>query len=66
MTTSAGITLLSPREAAKHLRVSVGTLKAWRAANRGPAFRIRYGRAFYELADLDAFLEAQPKFTPAA
>lgn len=49
--------VLSPREAAAYLNVSVSTLKAWRAQKIGPAWRRRGARLIsYFPADLDAFL----------
>jgi hypothetical protein len=49
--------LLTPREAAAYLRVSVATLKSWRAKKIGPAWRRRGARLVsYFPADLEAFL----------
>jgi hypothetical protein len=50
-------TVLSPREAAAYLKVSVATLKSWRAKKIGPAWRRRGARLVsYFPADLEAFL----------
>lgn len=49
--------LLTPREAAAYLRVSVATLKSWRAKKIGPPWRRRGARLVsYFPADLEAFL----------
>jgi len=49
--------LLTPREAAAYLRVSVATLKSWRAKKIGPVWRRRGARLVsYFPADLEAFL----------
>lgn len=51
--------LLDTREAAEHLRLHFGTLNKWRHTGRGPAF-IRVGRkVFYQMMDLDRWLESQ-------
>lgn len=66
MTMRDDTTQVTASVAAKRLGVTTRTLKAWRAANRGPAFRRRYGRVLYDLADLVAFEEAHPKIIPTA
>jgi hypothetical protein len=49
--------LLTSREAAAYLRVSVATLKSWRAKKIGPPWRRRGARLVsYFPADLEAFL----------
>lgn len=48
---------LSRDEAADHLGVSKRTLEAWAARRVGPDYRIRGRRAFYQIADLDAWSE---------
>ncbi len=49
--------LLTPKEAAGYLRVSVNTLSAWRSSNRGPRF-IKTGRTVkYSRKDLDSYLK---------
>lgn len=49
--------LLTTREAALYLRVSVSTLKNWRAKNIGPAWRKRGARLIgYLIADLERYL----------
>lgn len=49
--------MLTPEDVARHLRVSVNTLKAWRKLGRGPAYtklgpaqnaRVRYRREAVE------------------
>lgn len=48
--------LLTEREAAKWLRLSVKTLRAWRLRKKGPQF-VRLGRAVrYRPCHLDAYL----------
>jgi predicted DNA-binding transcriptional regulator AlpA len=50
--------VLSPREAAQYLGVSVSTLKHWRAKNIGPKWRHRGARLVaYRPADLEQFLD---------
>lgn len=51
--------LLTPIEAAAHLRMQEVTLKIWRRNKQGPAY-YKLGRSIkYKLEDLDAFIEAQ-------
>jgi len=50
--------VLSPREAAQYLGVSVSTLKAWRAKKIGPKWTMRGARLIaYRPADLERFLD---------
>ena len=50
--------VLSPREAAQYLGVSVSTLKAWRAKKIGPKWIMRGARLIaYRPADLERFLD---------
>ncbi len=50
--------VLTPREAALYLNVSVSTLKNWRAKKIGPAWRMLGARLIaYRPADLERFLE---------
>jgi hypothetical protein len=52
--------VLTPKEAALYLNVSVSTLKNWRALGIGPRWRRRGARLVsYFPADLDAFLREQ-------
>jgi hypothetical protein len=49
--------VLSAKQAAIYLNLSVATLKAWRASNFGPRWRRRGARLIaYKVEDLDAFL----------
>lgn len=52
-------TLHDEREIAERLRISVSTLRNWRAAKRGPAF-LKIGRRAvrYRWCDVEAFLAA--------
>jgi hypothetical protein len=53
-------TLRDERFTANRLGVSVETLRTWRKRGVGPRYR-KLGRCVrYSLADLDAFVEAQP------
>ena len=48
--------LLTERQAANWLRISLPTLRRWRRAGRGPTF-VRFARIiFYRLEDLEAFV----------
>ncbi len=49
---------MSRVQAAEYLAVSVGTLDAWRYANRGPSFAHAGRRVLYESSALDAFVAA--------
>jgi DNA-binding transcriptional regulator YiaG len=50
--------VLSPREAAQYLGVSVSTLKNWRAKLMGPKWAMRGARLVgYRPADLEKFLD---------
>ena len=50
--------LLTPKEVAERLRVTVGTLNVWRCVNRYPGLKyIRVGRAIrYRPEDVEEFL----------
>ena len=50
--------LLTRPEAAEYLRLSDKTLSRWAWAGRGPRFVKIGGAVRYDLADLDAFIEA--------
>jgi hypothetical protein len=52
--------------AAHYLGRSQITMRRWRQLGVGPAFRIVNGRAYYDLVDLDAFLDGNPRFTSTA
>lgn len=50
--------VLSPREAAQYLGVSMSTLKNWRARKMGPKWAMRGARLVaYRPADLEKFLD---------
>ena len=50
--------LMNEREAAKRLGLRVSTLRRWRWAGKGPSFLKIGGAVRYDLADLEAFIEA--------
>lgn len=50
--------LMNEREAAKRLGLRVSTLRRWRWAGKGPSFLKIGGAVRYDLAVLDAFIEA--------
>jgi hypothetical protein len=49
--------LISSKEAALLLNVSVGTLNNWRTSGKGPRFKRVGRRCFYQIADLKQYLE---------
>ncbi len=53
--------LLKEGEAAKILNLEVATLRRWRWSGRGPRFLKLGGAVRYELADIEAFIEASRK-----
>jgi len=58
-----GDRLLTRKEAASYLGKSPGTLAVWQSTNRYSLKPIkRFGRTYYRLTELDAFLEDQTKF----
>jgi predicted DNA-binding transcriptional regulator AlpA len=53
------MTLLSQREAATYLHLSVRTLERFRVSGTGPKF-VRLGRSIrYRLADIEAFIASR-------
>ncbi|MCK6556088.1 helix-turn-helix domain-containing protein [Candidatus Binatia bacterium] len=50
--------LLNETDAARRLALSVATLRRWRWAGRGPAFRKLGAAVRYAAADLDAYVAA--------
>jgi hypothetical protein len=60
---------IRPKKASEYLGVSLRTLEDWRAKGRGPTFTKIVGKVYYEVADLDAFIEsgrhAAPLVTPS-
>lgn len=49
--------LLTPKDAAAHLRLAVATLRKWRAKGIGPRYhRLQTGAIRYEQADLDEWV----------
>lgn len=50
--------LLSPKEAAKQLRCTVGTLANWRTNETGPCFtKMPNGRVYYTQQSIDQYLQ---------
>lgn len=49
--------MMTEREAADLLAVSVFTLRSWRSQRRGPVYRRVGGAIRYDFADLMAFLD---------
>ena len=48
-------------ELAKELGRSTSALAKWATEGRGPDYRMIMGKAFYERADVEAWIEALPK-----
>ena len=48
--------------AADYIGLAPITLRKLRVSGDGPAFRIISRRAYYERADLDAYIDAHPKY----
>jgi hypothetical protein len=52
--------VLTPKQAAAYLNLSLATLKSWRAKKTGPAFVKRGARLVgYKPADLDAYMSGK-------
>ena len=49
---------LPPKATAIYLGVAARTLEVWRAKGIGPAYRRVGKKIFYDLPDLDAFIES--------
>lgn len=54
---------LSTREASKYLSLPELTLRYYRHMGKGPASYLMGRRVFYDVTDLDAFVEAQKAAT---
>jgi excisionase family DNA binding protein len=53
-------TLLSPKEVADYLRVTVGTLSVWRSTKRYPLPFIKVGsKIFYRTSAVEAFVASR-------
>ncbi len=61
ITTKPTSRLLKEGEAAQILNLEVATLRRWRWSSRGPRFLKLGGAVRYELADIEAFIEASRK-----
>jgi predicted DNA-binding transcriptional regulator AlpA len=55
---------LTVEEAAKYVRLSKGTLNNLRTAGGGPRF-IKLGRVFYDVRDLDQWIDAHKQSSTA-
>ena len=53
-------TLLDEKELSRLLRVSIGTLRFWRAVDRGPRFRKVGQLVRYAPSDVQAWLNSRP------
>lgn len=61
-TDKSELQLLTPRQAAKELGVSPGTLAVWRCKKRYPLRYIKVGsNVRYRMTDIEAFLTARTK-----
>ena len=56
---------LDTESAATHLNVSVSSLEKWRVHGRGPRYRKHGRRVVYLRADLDAWSDAQVRYSTA-
>ena len=52
--------LLNEKQVAKHLNVSLASLRRWRVEGRGPRFRKLGECVRYSVADLDRWLDSLP------
>ena len=58
--TATAPNVLTPKQAAAYLNLSLATLKSWRAKKTGPVFVKRGARLIgYKPADLDAYMSGQ-------
>ncbi len=53
---------LSTAAASEYLGRAPVTLRKWRVAGCGPAYRVIRGQCLYDRADLDAFIEGHPRY----
>jgi hypothetical protein len=59
------VTLLSERQAAEHLGISIRTMQSWRIRGYGPSY-IKCGKAVrYEPKELEAFKQQQTRQSTA-
>jgi len=49
---------LGTKAAARYSGIPAGTLRAWRCQGTGPKFYKPRGRALYDIADLDEFIQS--------
>jgi hypothetical protein len=57
------VTRLSTREASKYLSLPESTLRYYRHIGKGPASYLMGRKVFYDVTDLDAFVQAQKAAT---
>ena len=55
--------LMTRPEAAEYLRLSHKTLARWAWSGKGPAFIKAGGKVLYDVADLDAWLDGQRRYS---
>lgn len=56
--------LLTPREAARRLDVTTGTLQNWRSSGQGPAYVKLRSQVRYEIREVDFYARAKEDRTP--
>jgi predicted DNA-binding transcriptional regulator AlpA len=53
-------TLLNEHQVARHLNISVGTIRRYRLLNRGPKYLKLNAAVRYKVSDLEAWLASRP------
>ena len=56
--TASPVRFLGTKAAARYTGIPTGTLRAWRCQGIGPKFYKPRGRALYDVADLDEFIQS--------
>ncbi|GHD62821.1 helix-turn-helix domain-containing protein [Jeongeupia chitinilytica] len=51
--------LLDPTATSARIGVAEATLATWRCRGNGPAYLKRFGKVYYRLSDVEAFLAAR-------
>lgn len=52
------VALMTPKEVAEHLNVTIETLAVWRCKGKGPAYT-KAGGITYRVADVNAYVEGK-------